>query len=94
MNNYILTQRDKTYLSSLGYPQDDFKWIEETANKCTYEYIKKNKERIDRDRTIALVGKKAWLSGIARACFHSTAVRCTKYANRNGDPYVLFDGNN
>ena len=91
MKEYKLTKLDKKWLIYYGYKEDEMKWLEQAANACVYEYIGKRKqEKITRERSIQLIGKRAWLSGIARACFHMTAARPTKYANAHGDPYVLF----
>lgn len=77
--NFTLTKRDKAYLMKIGYLSCDLPYIEAAVGSMKYEYWKAGKEeKIDQERAITLVGKHAWLSGIGRACFHSSAVRETK----------------
>jgi len=97
--NYTLTQRDKAYLMKIGYIDSDMPYIERAAGSMRYEHWKAHKaaggtvhteEKIDQERAVALVGKQAWLSGIARACFHASAV-CETKGSRKGYSEVYFD---
>lgn len=88
---FTLTKRDKTYLMKIGYLDSDMPYIEAAVDSMKYEYWKADKkEKIDQERTITLVGKQAWLSGIGRACFHASAVRVTKGSHK-GNYLVYFD---
>lgn len=89
---FTLTKRDKAYLMKIGYLDSDMPYIEAAVDSMKYEYWKgqgHGEEEIDQEKAIALVGKQAWLSGVGRACFHSSAVRETKYSH--GRNCVYFE---
>ena len=67
-----LSNKDREYLKSLGYPEDDFKQIEEATTKTIYEL---NNERISRSKAIEILGREVYLNGIARSAFHWSALR-------------------
>lgn len=90
---YRLTKRDKSYLLGVGYLESDLFWIEKDVNETMrYKHSHRNgkEEAITRERAIELVGKQAWLSGVARACFHASSARETK-GSPSGKACVYFD---
>lgn len=79
----ILTNEDKQFLIECGYEKEDFNQIARAISKTTYEY---KGENITAQKAIEIVGREAFLSGIARSAFHWTAAREGKDGN-----CVLFD---
>jgi hypothetical protein len=77
-----LTNKDKNYLSSIGYHNDDFDVIERNSKSIKYELMSRtNKDisvKINRKQAISLLGRETFLSGIGRATFHDSAVRTTE----------------
>ena len=69
-----LTNEDKALLLDWGYPEEDFAQIEEAfqKSKTTYEL---GDFRISREEAIRLLGRRQYLSGVARSAFHRTAAR-------------------
>lgn len=82
----ILTNEDKQYLIECGYEKEDFNQIARAISKTTYKY---KGEKITAEKAIAVVGREAFLSGIARSAFHFTASREDKTGER-----VYFDSKN
>ena len=86
-----LTASDKRNLRAIGHCTEDFPQIEEAAD-CT-EYTLCDGEgrsairRITRRQAEARLGREAWVSGLSRSAFHTTAMRQTK----DGQNYILFD---
>ena len=88
--------KDKKYLLDKIYGGDqtsfeaDLPQMEWVADGMKYERYKGDTmgRSIGRKRAIELCGREGWLSGIARAAFHMTAIREVK-----GCPncYVGFD---
>ena len=81
-----LTNNDKTYLLSIGYANDDLNEIENTTRKMSYELYSMSDDSfpdisITQKQAITLLGKESFLSGIARATFHSTAIQTIKGFN-------------
>jgi hypothetical protein len=78
-----LTNKDKNYLISIGYTNDDFSEIEFTSNIMNYDLILIFKEkqklhpqiRLTQKQAIGLLGRDKFLSGLSRATFHGSAVR-------------------
>jgi hypothetical protein len=78
-----LTNKDKNYLISIGYTNDDFSAIEFTSNIMNYDLILIFKEkqklhpqiRLTQKQAIGLLGRNKFLSGLSRATFHNSAVR-------------------
>ena len=75
-----LTEKDKADLLAMDVPAEDFQQIEEVAQtKYTrymlYENGSERGKRISREETIQLLGRRVWLSGLARSAFHSSACR-------------------
>lgn len=78
-----LTNKDKNYLISIGYTNDDFSAIEFTSNIMNYDLILIFKEkqklypqiRLTQKQVIGLLGRDKFLSGLSRATFHDSAVR-------------------
>ena len=75
-----LTENDREYLKSIGYLPEDLWRIEGTTwhgNVTLYQKAgeKTKKRKISHKRAIALLGREMYLSGIARATFHSSSCR-------------------
>lgn len=85
-----LTNKDKNYLSSIGYHNDDFDVIERNSKSIKYELMSRtNKDisvKLNRKQAISLLGRETFLSGIGRATFHDSAVR-TAESNPNLSVY-------
>lgn len=86
MKKFRLTGSDKEQLKLFGYLDKDFNQIEFAANEVSLFY---NNKKISVDECITLIGRKRFLSGIARAAFHMTVVRS---ASEDETKSVLFDG--
>ncbi len=87
-----LTETDKADLLSMDVPAEDFPQIEDIAQaKYTrymlYENGSERGKRISCEETIRLLGRRAWLSGLARSAFHYSACR----GPDRGSFYVIFD---
>lgn len=80
-----LTVADKELLRSWDHPESDFQQIEQAMQKSKTTY-KMDGKRITRDEAQTLLGRREWLSGIARSAFHFTAARKTADGK-----VVLFD---
>lgn len=77
-----LTNKDKNYLLSIGYGNDDFSIIEETVRFIRYELIGIPDIRISKDKAIKILGRELFISGIGRATFHGSAIRrCAENTN-------------
>lgn len=83
-----LTREDKTILKEIGVPDSDFSQIERAASKTNFEHYPKIGVgwKISMDKAIELLGRKSFLSGLARSAFHWSAMRETE----NGDT-IYFD---
>ena len=83
-----LTNEDKVLLLDWGYTEKDFAQIEEAfqKSKTTYEL---GSTPISRDEAIRLLGRRQYLSGIARSAFHRSAARCVPMST--SDEMVYFD---
>ena len=66
-----LKHRDKLYLLRVGYTKEEIPDIEQND----FRYVKDFDRSITEDVAAKFVGRESWLSGVARACFHRTAVR-------------------
>lgn len=80
-----LTKADKDLLLSWGYDESDFPQIEEAMRKKKTQYELGNSQ-ISREEAIQRLGRRNFLSGIARSAFHYSAVRETIDGER-----VYFD---
>ena len=89
-----LTNKDKNYLLSIGYTENDFEQIGNIAKYTKYEMFTKEDESIvttiTQKKTIELLGRNTFLSGLGRTAFHQSAVRYIY----EGTIYVVFDGSN
>ena len=85
-----LSFEDKIMLQEMSVPEKDFAQIEAAAQKTKY-YILPGKERISRSKAIQILGRKNYLSGLARSAFHWDAIR---YADDGSATKVLFDSSN
>lgn len=75
-----LTNKDKDYLLSIGYLNEDLHIIEFTIKRMRYEMFFTTKKeipaiRLTQKQVIGMLGRETFLSGAGRATFHSTAVR-------------------
>ena len=75
-----LTNKDKDYLISIGYLNEDLHIIEFTIKRMRYEMFFTTKKvipaiRLTQKQVISMLGRETFLSGAGRATFHSTAVR-------------------
>ena len=86
MKQFRLTDQDKQILLECGYLNRDFAQIEFAAQEVDLFYDNK---KISIDTCIELLGRKRFLTGIARAAFHWSASRCV---SEDGRSSVLFDG--
>ena len=88
-----LTNKDKKYLLSIGYSENDFEQIGNIAKYTKYEMFTKEDESIvttiTQKKAIELLGRNTFLSGLGRTAFHQSAVRF----NNDDTICVLFDGN-
>lgn len=66
-----LTKKDKEFLKKIGYLEMDFNQIE----KANYKYYIEYNQRISEEEALKKLGRNRWLSGVGRACFHTSAVR-------------------
>ena len=86
-----LTNKDKKYLFSIGYTENDFEQIGNIAKYTKYEMFTKEDEgivtTITQKKAIELLGRNIFLSGLGRTAFHCSAVRY----NDEGTIYVVFD---
>lgn len=77
-----LTNKDKNYLLSIGYTNEDFTAIEDATKNIKYElfFMKENKAhiRLTQKQSIGMLGRETFLSGIGRATFHNSAVRTSE----------------
>ena len=71
-----LTKKDKELLSSWGYPEKDFKQIEEATRKTRYELL--NDGEVSQIEAIEILCRETYLNGICRSAFHWSAVRKNK----------------
>lgn len=87
-----LTNKDKKYLLSIGYVENDLEQIGSIAKYTKYEMFTKKDESIvttiTQKKAIELLGRNTFLSGLGRTAFHHSAVRY----NDEGTIYVVFDG--
>ena len=74
-----LTNKDKNYLLSIGYHNDDFDVIERNSKSIKYELMSRKDNdisiKLNQKQAISLLGRESFLSGIGRATFHNSAVR-------------------
>lgn len=68
-----LTKSEIETLNKWGYPDKDILQIEQAIKIC--KYWDENDKRVSRKKTIEMLGREEWLSGIARAAFHWDSVR-------------------
>lgn len=77
---YRFTDEDKADLLSMGYPNKDLWQIQEAAKGKYTRYTlytgdKGAGKRINGEEAIRILGRRVWLSGLARSAFHWTAMR-------------------
>ena len=81
-----LTNKDKDYLISIGYLNEDFAVIENTSIR--YELIINDVSiEINQKEVVKILGRNNFLTGIGRATFHVSALR---HIERMPDVFVYF----
>lgn len=81
-----LTNKDKNYLLSIGYLNEDFAVIENTSIR--YElFINDVSIKINQREIVKILGRNNFLSGIGRATFHASAMR---HIERIPNVFVYF----
>ena len=83
-----LTSEDKALLRQYGYADENFPQIE-LAMQTRYTKYKLGNTAISRERALGLLGRRKYLSGIARSAFHYTAARTIEESEESG--VVCFD---
>ena len=78
-----LTSEDKKVLKGNGYSNEDMIQIEKATTKTAYEF---NGEKISQKKALEILGRREYLSGIARSSFHWSSVR-----NNDDGEKVYFD---
>ena len=75
-----LTNADKAYILSIGFPKEDLEQIEAAVDNTKYTLILGNgRERpLTRLGAMRKLGRQTFLNGISRSAFHWTAMRETK----------------
>jgi len=84
-----LTPDDKQLLRNWNYTDSDIEQISDAIRCTTYTFYAASSEqgkRISADAAVETLGRKDFLSGIARSAFHFTAMRIN-----DADIKVLFD---
>jgi hypothetical protein len=76
-----LTNKDKNYLLSIGYTNEDFTAIEDVTKNIKYLLaVNCNIEiKLNQKQVIDMLGRNNFLSGISRATFHNSAMRWTEH---------------
>ena len=82
-----LTKRDKTYLSRVGYLEEDFPQIQRGLNDVKIYLNYDEEKELTREEAIRVLGKRCFLSGVARAAFDSSSVRL----NKTEKNHIYFD---
>lgn len=70
-----LSIKDKEYLTAIGYSNTDLTAIENEIKNIRCEVFDSISINITQKEAIRLLGRDQFLSGVARATFHSSAVR-------------------
>lgn len=81
-----LTNKDKNYLLSIGYLNEDFAVIENTPIRCEL-IINDVSIKINQKEAIKILGRNNFLSGIGRSTFHGSAMRSTESLPHNISVY-------
>lgn len=84
-----LTKEDIKLLLNMGYLKSDIPQIEKAIHISTYKLIDSDYNdlvRLSVKESIEVLGRKTFLSGIARSAFHWSACRET-----DDGKYVLFN---
>ena len=82
-----LTNKDKKYLLSIGYEEEDFLQIEETVKYIRYEMLPHEKSRfafkLNQKEVLEILGRDLFINGLGRTTFHGSAVRYTETQQGN-----------
>lgn len=72
-----LTETDKATLEKWGYTEKDILQIEKAIRVSKYHLYRKQRKDmpIPAGKALELLGRKKFLSGIARSAFHRSAMR-------------------
>lgn len=87
-----LSDFDKDLLLEMGYLKTDLPYVEKAGDsiKCSFHDGSANnsiKKELSQKEAFKLLGRQSFLSGIARAVFHNTAMRETIFRDNT---WVLF----
>lgn len=80
-----LTNKDKEYLKSIGYPDNELNQIEKATGSTVYKFD--DTKRISCRKAIELLGRESFLATIGRSAFHWNSSAETK----DGKHFVCFD---
>lgn len=74
-----LTKADKETILGWGYRENELWQVQEAANVAVYKLYSPHVQgkKIGVKKTIEILGREGWLSGICRAAFHWTAGRAS-----------------
>lgn len=89
MNETILNREEISILEDIGYLKFDMKQIGEALSKCSYTFYMNendNGRKIEEKAARKCLGTRKFVSGVARAAFHRTAV---KIVGQEG--FILFE---
>lgn len=80
---------DIKYLKDGGYSEEDIKQIKTSGKYLKLTYIREDstEKKINQPTALSILGRKEFVSGMARSAFHYTAMRDAK----NGNGKVYFD---
>lgn len=72
-----LTKKDKEQLLKWGYREDDIPYIKRALKNMKVESysVKNGFTQISFESAIKMIGREAVISGVARATFHTSAMR-------------------
>lgn len=85
-----LTNKDKDLLIKRGYRNDDLTEIENSRFRFEMFWCTNGSQsdiQVTQKQALKLLGREDFVSGIARATFHSTSVRYVKCFNDIGGIY-------
>ena len=83
---FRLSDEEREYLRSIGYPEKDFGQIQVAANRS--RFFDENLKQISANKASAILGRYRFLAGIGRSAFHWTACQV---ASSDESTVVHFD---
>ena len=84
--NSNLTPTEEKYLLSIGYLEEDLPQIAYAKDTVIITNIR-TRRTISKERAKQVLGVKGYISGIGRATFHNSSVRCS---NKNPNLSYYF----